>query len=152
MTQKKVRLTDDEWRERLTPEQYEIARRGATERAFTGRYYDSKETGMYHCVCCDAPLFSSQTKYDSGSGWPSFTSPEQPENLRFEFDESYGVRRVEVRCAVCDAHLGHVFDDGPTEEGKRFCINSASLDLKKPDADHKGSADDATAGKGTAES
>ena len=129
MTQKKVRLTEDQWREKLSPEQFEIARRGGTERAFTGKYYDSKETGMYHCVCCDAPLFSSETKYDSGSGWPSFTSPERPENLRFDFDDSYGMRRVEVRCAVCDAHLGHVFDDGPTEEGKRFCINSASLDF-----------------------
>ena len=118
---------------KLSPEQFEIARRGGTERAFTGKYYDSKETGMYHCVCCDAPLFSSETKYDSGSGWPSFTSPERPENLRFDFDDSYGMRRVEVRCAVCDAHLGHVFDDGPTEEGKRFCINSASLDLRSED-------------------
>lgn len=145
MTQKRVRLTDDQWREKLTPEQYEVARRGATERAFTGRYYDSKETGMYHCVCCDAPLFSSATKYDSGSGWPSFTAPEQPENLRFEFDESYGVRRVECRCAVCDAHLGHVFDDGPSAEGKRFCINSASLDLKKQDAGHTAAEPDAHA-------
>ena len=152
MTQKKVRLTDDKWREKLTPEQYEIARRGATERAFTGRYYDSKETGMYCCVCCDAPLFSSQTKYDSGSGWPSFTSPERPENLRFEFDESYGVRRVEVRCAVCDAHLGHVFDDGPTEDGKRFCINSASLDLKKMQAGGKDPGKDAATAKGGADS
>ena len=133
VTQKKVRLTEDQWREKLSPEQFEIARRGGTERAFTGKYYDSKETGMYHCVCCDAPLFSSETKYDSGSGWPSFTSPERPENLRFDFDDSYGMRRVEVRCAVCDAHLGHVFDDGPTEEGKRFCINSASLDLRSED-------------------
>lgn len=125
--------TDDEWREQLTPEQFEVTRKHGTERAFTGEYYDCKDTGTYRCACCGQPLFNSEEKFDSGSGWPSFWQPANKQALREEFDSSHGMRRVEVLCNRCDAHLGHVFEDGPEPTGLRYCINSLSLDLEKKD-------------------
>ena len=122
---------DEEWKRKLTPEQYEITRQSGTERAFTGQYWDCKEDGTYGCVCCNAELFGSDTKYDSGSGWPSFYEALDKSAIREVEDTSHGTRRVEVRCAACDAHLGHVFPDGPRPTGQRYCINSASLDLQK---------------------
>lgn len=127
----KVQKSDEEWRAELTPEQYEITRKGGTERAFTGAYWNNKEPGTYLCIGCGTELFGSDTKYDSGSGWPSFHSPIDAERVASLADDSHGMRRIEVRCSRCDAHLGHVFDDGPAPTGKRFCINSASLDFKK---------------------
>lgn len=129
----KLHLTDDQWRERLSPERYNILRQAGTERAFTGEYEKNKAPGVYHCAGCGIELFASDTKYDSGSGWPSFTQPAQPGVVDEHMDESHGMRRVEVRCARCDGHLGHVFPDGPGPEGLRYCINSASLDFEPRD-------------------
>ncbi len=122
--------TDEELQERLTPLQYDVTQRAGTERAFSGVYWDTKEPGVYHCIVCDTALFSSDTKYDSGSGWPSFTEAIDPAKVTLVEDRSHGMVRVEARCATCGAHLGHVFPDGPGPSGERYCMNSASLDLK----------------------
>lgn len=138
----KIEKSEQEWRERLTPEQYRVVREAGTEAPFTGRYYRHHETGIYHCVACGAPLFRSEQKYDSGSGWPSFWAPVAPDAVSLRTDSSHGMTRVEVRCARCDSHLGHVFEDGPPPSGERFCINSVSLDFEpegRADAVERGS-------------
>jgi peptide-methionine (R)-S-oxide reductase len=126
----KVEKSDAEWREELTPEQYEVLRRQGTEPPFTGRYWNVKDDGMYHCAGCGAALFSSDTKFESGTGWPSFYEPAAAEAVEVKTDISHGMVRTEVRCASCGGHLGHVFDDGPNPSGLRYCMNSCALDLQ----------------------
>jgi peptide-methionine (R)-S-oxide reductase len=127
----KVKKTDEEWKRELTPEQFKVARKHGTERAFTGAYHDSKEKGVYACICCGQELFDSSSKFDSGTGWPSFYQPVGKGAVEEKDDSSWFMKRTEVLCSRCDAHLGHVFDDGPQPTGLRYCMNSASLKLKK---------------------
>jgi len=128
-----LNLSESEWRKRLSPEQYHVLREGGTERAFAGRYNDNKADGIYACAACQLDLFDSADKYDSGSGWPSFTQPIAPDHIVDHADNSHGMRRIETRCARCDGHLGHVFPDGPPPTGLRYCMNSLSLEFRSRD-------------------
>ncbi len=133
MTNEKIKKTEDEWKQKLSPEQFRVCRKKDTERPFSGKYNDCKDKGMYKCSCCGNELFDSETKFDSGTGWPSFYKPIKDENINCESDTSMGMIRTEVMCNKCGAHLGHVFDDGPAPTNLRFCINSISLQLDKKD-------------------
>lgn len=133
----KITKTEEEWQKQLSPEQYQVARKAGTEPAFSGKYWKTKDAGTYTCVCCGKPLFSSDTKFNSGTGWPSFYEPVDKEAVLEHTDRTFGMSRTEVRCRSCDAHLGHVFEDGPQPTGLRYCMNSASLDLKQKSEEKK---------------